>query len=175
MVALIVGHDIGEGIVADDYMIGTAPDKNSPVGAKVVGAVGHILKGVVGKGQVGDRLAKRLSSIAALSIGLNAAAMGDAFSRGRAPDGGVRLDICEDVGATVGPGDGGYRLAFNPDAAGGEIHRRRQVIGSRRRKEDCVSLGHRRDATLDRWIVVGFAIAGRAPICFCIPRARGGG
>ena len=71
--------------MADDYVVGTAPDENASIGAKVVRAVGHILKGVVGEGQVGDRLVKRLASVPAFTIGLNAAAIEDASSVAEPP------------------------------------------------------------------------------------------
>ncbi len=87
---------------------------------------------------------KRLSSIAAFSIGLNAAAIEDAAGRGRAADGRVRLEICEDVGAIVGSGEGGARLAFNPYPPAVEMNSRCQVVDSRRRKDDRISVGHRR-------------------------------
>jgi hypothetical protein len=175
VVAVIVGCDVGEGVVADDHMIGTTPDKDSSIAAKVVGAVGHVPEGVVGKGQVGDCLAQRLSSIAALSVGLNAAPVKDAAGRGRAADGGIRLEVGEDVGAIVGTSEGGSRLACNPYSPGVEEHRRRQVIGSGSRKDNGISLRHGCDAAPDCWGVVGFSVTPGAPVCPRIPGASGGG
>ncbi len=118
VIAVVVGHDVGKGIVPDNYIIRTAPDENPSIGAKVVGAISHILEGVVGEGQVSDCLVERLPSVAALSIGLNAAAVEDAPRRGRAADGRVRLEICEDVGALVGSDERSSGLTFNPYSAG---------------------------------------------------------
>ena len=63
IVTIVVRHDVGERVMADDYVVRPAADEDASVGAKVVRPVGHILEGVVSKGQVGDCLSQRLSSV----------------------------------------------------------------------------------------------------------------
>ena len=89
--------------------------------------------------------------------------------RGRAADGRVRLEICEDIRALVGSDKRSSWLAFHSYSIRPEKNCRGYEVDCREQERQPYPGGHRRYATLDSRVVVGFSVPGRAPIRFRIP------